>query len=108
MSALALHSTIFWPPQRRRTVYCAVRESEEKKGGCESAEHAARPWVKIDAKRVLILRRTRVDTVSASYLLRELRTDAPDVGWLEPGSGVGEVAVGLGFLFRTSRVPPAA
>lgn len=29
-------------------------------------------------------------------------------GWLESGSGVGEVAVGLGFVyFEQARVPPA-
>lgn len=69
LSALALHSNFPNPVPRSRTVYRALRECERVGGEgwpvVVSAEHAVRPWVEIDAKRVLILRRTRVDPVSA-------------------------------------------
>lgn len=120
LSALALHSPFFHPALAAIlcTVLFALRVRERR--GAVVVECGTRrpPLVEIDAKRVLILRGTRVDPVSAivwpSYLLpASSALTRPRCGWLESGSGVGEVAVGevavgLGCLFRTRPVsrPP--
>lgn len=115
LSALALHSPFSHPAPRTCTVYPCFA-SARKEGGWPSwwlsAEHAVRPWVEIDAKRVLILRGTRVDPVSAivSPVPAKLRTDAPP-RWLAgiPAAASVRWPVGLGCLFRTKavRVCPA-